>query len=279
MKTIIRTFTLIAVIIGLSACSSRRNAPGASSTVNRADLKGLPPVEALAATYAPWQTFYAPFSMQCSRPLALSVSGRATMVRDRYIYLSMRLLGFEIASAYVDTDSAYVADKYNKTLVVEPLSAITARTGLTLGDIQDLLMGRAFYPGRGTLCSINKPQTLFAPVAQENMTLLVPQKTADGVSWFFNVDSSPSLRRITIEPEGYSPFLVDFSGIVDATAGAIASDVMITGRIGTRDIEAMMEWNLDKAKWNESVSDPNPSYKGYRRLSAGRLIDALKSGF
>lgn len=279
---IIKLLAVAVIAVTMEACSSHRSVstpstPATPQTVNkRVKALDVPQVAALAETYTDWETFYAPFSFRATHPMSLSVSGRATMVRDSYINLSLRMLGFEVATIYVDSDSAFVADKYHKLLVVESLDRITARTGLTVGDIQDILMGRAFYPGRGTLCSIEFPESMFSPSTDGDYTVLTPRRIPSGASWFFTIDEYPALRSITVEPDGYSPFVAEYADICLSFPGALASEVTVTGNVAGKEIEALCQWNLDKARWNEPVTEPSLGFKGYRRLSASEFIKAFK---
>lgn len=278
-RNITKALIAMVAVLALSACSAHRNSTTQGSSTRRVKAKNIAEVAALAETYNNWSTFYAPFSMQCVQPMSMSVSGRATMVRNEYVYLSLRMIGFEVASVYVDKDSAIVADKYHKVVVAEPLTSLTARTSLTIGDIQDILLGRAFYPGKGNLSEVDMPESLFSPMGEGDTIVLMPRRIPEGASWFFTIDSTPALRGITIEPAGYSPFLVDFSEIFEGAAGSVAQNVVITGEINTRPIEAMFQWNLGKAKWNEPVNEPSLTFKGYQRLSAPELMESLKHNF
>lgn len=276
MKKILKIMALVTLLVSIAACSSHRSAT--SDATGRVPARRISEVADLASTYTQWQTLYAPVSVRCSRPFSISLSGRATMQRDSFIYLSMRMIGFEVAVLYVDTDSAVAIDKYHKIVASVPLSDITARTGLTLGDIQDVLLGRAFYPGRGTLCSIGGVESLFsADNSDPDMMVLMPRRLPEGAQWWFTVDHSPALRRLTVEPDGHSPFVIEYADAVAETpGGTVASFVNLTGAVGNRAIEASIQWNLGKAKWNEPVERPSLSYKGYRRLSADELISSLR---
>lgn len=268
-----RILLLVALTAAMSACSSHRKA-AVAERVPRKPAMAVGEVAALASTYSQWETLNVPFSFRCSRPMSLSASGRATMVRDKWIYLSMRMLGFEIASVYVSSDSCIVADKYHKTLITEPLDALTARTGLTVGDLQDILLGRAFYPGSGTLCDIDAPQVLFSPGEAGEFTTLTPRRLPAGAEWYFTIDSSPVLRAISVEAEGHAPVTAVYEGAYGTPAGIASAQLTIEAESADRAIEATVQWDLAKAKWNETVSEPSLSFKGYKRLS-GR--DALRT--
>lgn len=91
-----------------------------------------------------WTNVYANVNVSMSQPMSMSFNARVTMERDKYIYLSMRVLGMEAVAIYIDTDSAYFIDKYHKYLFAEPLSVILGQrfNYLTLSDIQQILLGR-----------------------------------------------------------------------------------------------------------------------------------------
>lgn len=277
MKNILFGILMMLLVVLMAACSAKKNVSESGRPSLQKRAMNVSEVASLAQRYSNWETFHAPFSMRSTEPLPMSVSGRATMVRDRYIYLSLRMVGFEVACVYVDTDSCFFVDKYHKMLVTESLRSVTARTGLTVGDIQDLLMGRAFYPGSGTLCMCETPEILFSPQPQDDGTiLLLPRRIPAGVSWFFTIDGAPTLLRITVDPDEYPALTAIYEETVETDAGDVAADVTLTGQIGNRNLNASLEWNLGKAKWNEDVNDPNLNFKGYKRLTVGEMVEQLK---
>ena len=277
MKQLVRILLLVAFTAAMSACSTHRSSSASSTAPSKhKPAMTVPLVDALAQTYADWQTFYAPFTVRCSEPMAMSMSGRATMVRGESVHLSMRMLGFEVASLFVTPDSCIFADKYHKVLVAEPLQAITLRTGLTLGDIQDILMGRAFYPGMGTLCLIERPDVLFSPeVSNDGSTTLLPRKIPGGVSWFYSVDPALLLSAIEVDPDGYPPLTATYADAAETPAGSVASQVTFSAKVGNRNVDASIRWDLNKARWNEQVSDPLLNFKGYRRVAASSLLEQI----
>ncbi len=74
--------------------------------------------------------------------MSLSASGRATLVRDSLIHISLRFFGMEIAQLRADRDSAWLIDKYHKIYTSVPLAKLTAASDMTLADVQELLLGR-----------------------------------------------------------------------------------------------------------------------------------------
>lgn len=282
MKHLFRIALLLVLAVGIASCSARREAAGTAaghSAPHRSKpAKRIVEVAELAQTYSAWTTFSAPFSLSVASPMSMSVSGRAKMVRGECIYLSMRMVGFEVAAVYVTPDSCFFADKYHKVLLAEPLVSVTARTGLTLSDMQDILMGRAFYPGKGALCDVDLPETLFSPMEQDGLTILMPRRIPGGASWFFSIDAAPALRSITVQPDDFPEFIASYGEAADTPAGSVAPFVEVAGQVAGRDIEAALEWNLGKARWDEPLGDLTQAFKGYRRVSAASLLEQLKNG-
>lgn len=127
---ILNLFALVILIFTLSGCHSSRNLETAQSQANK--------------NAEEWSTLYASVNVTMEKPMAMGFSGRTTMHKDKYIHLSMRFLGMEVAAMYLDTDSAYFVDKYHKYLFAEPLQTILGSKykNYTLGDIQNILLGQ-----------------------------------------------------------------------------------------------------------------------------------------
>ena len=87
-----------------------------------------------------WQRAEIPFKLNV--PLAVKPSGKAWMVRDSSIYLSVRVFGMEMMSFYANNDSAFLYDKTKNTLVCGPLGKHPV-TGdrLNAGTLQNLMLG------------------------------------------------------------------------------------------------------------------------------------------
>lgn len=127
MTKVIRLLLIIAAAAALGSCSASRKAAAAAES---------PQPEG-------WHILYAPVKISVQQPVALSSSGRATMVRDSLVHISLRILGMEIAQLRATTDSVWVVDKYHKIYSSMPLAGLSAATGLSLADVQNLLLGRA----------------------------------------------------------------------------------------------------------------------------------------
>lgn len=91
---------------------------------------------------AQWTDVYIPVRVTLTEPVSLSLSGRATMVRDKAIAINLKFLGImDVADITVTTDSVYVVDKHHKMYFAEPLKTLLGRHQMTVGQMQDMIMG------------------------------------------------------------------------------------------------------------------------------------------
>lgn len=257
------------------SCSTQRSA-GTAQTTPSTETRA-PQIAELAGSCNEWESFYAPFSFRLSKPANFSFSGRATMVYGKAINLSMRILGMEVGVVYIDNDSAIVLDKYHKYYLSLPLSSVTARTSVTLSDIQSIMLGQPVYPGKGPLSRIKNPGELFSQSQSGNRLILTPRKSPKGATWYLTLAPGPQLSSITVEPDGLAPFVATFSDIVSSVAGSVASDINVTGSVGKKELDAEIEWNMNRAEWNGSRTVDKPSYKGYKKLDINEMLKALKN--
>ena len=95
-----------------------------------------------------WTNVYGSVNLSMTRPMSMGFSGKATMERGKYIHVSMRMIGFEVGSMYIDADSAYVVDKFHRYLFAEPLSVLLGERYdyLTIYDLQDIVLGQKPVP-------------------------------------------------------------------------------------------------------------------------------------
>lgn len=70
----------------------------------------------------------------------MSISGRVTMIRDRSIYMSLRMIGMEVATVYVNTDSIFATEKLHKQMLASDFDK-TLGGKLSVGELQGLLLG------------------------------------------------------------------------------------------------------------------------------------------
>jgi hypothetical protein len=125
----------------MSACHSSKNA---SSSYVATDGNG-------------WHDVYMPVKVKLTSPMSMSLSGRATMVRDSLIYMSMRVFGMEVAVMNMTGDSVMFVDKYHKYLFSESLDKVMGSHKLSIGDIQNIALG--LQSGSNNKLTFNNPES------------------------------------------------------------------------------------------------------------------------
>lgn len=88
-----------------------------------------------------WTTLEVPVKVSVDKPVSLKCSGKAVLMRDSSIYISMRLLGMEVAYIYADADSAVLCDRYHKLYLSEPLQRLLPPDYARISRLQDLMLG------------------------------------------------------------------------------------------------------------------------------------------
>ncbi len=269
------TASAILILFAGASCSSSRKASSVSTAsgqtaVRTIDTRNI--LSVMAADYQPWQSVYSSFKLRLSSPLSFSFSGRATMVRDRSLHLSLRVLGMEMAVLHADTDSLWLVDKLHKVMCAMPLASLTDRTGITLGNVQDILLGQAFYPGEAQLAK--------APFKVEVAPLgytLSPAKKMGSIDWAYTVTPTPELAALDITTSANAQFRASFSDFLSTVAGRAASDIAIDATVKNKKVNAEIIWDLAKAEWNGSRSDSwTVPASGYKRLTLTQLLTAVK---
>lgn len=192
------------------------------------------------------------------------------------------MLGFEVASAYIDNDSIIATYKLKKRYVAESIPDLLHGFPATVGNLQSLLLGRLFYPGddRAVDEEISRFDIRAAEDADLPDALIVSPAglNLDGVVCAFVTDGAtvPAMLA-TILMAGNSEASFLYSTPVSTEGGAVASSFDLDGMAGTRKVSASFNWNLDRARWNSGITLSRPSTAGYTRIPASSLLKAISS--
>lgn len=103
-----------------------------------------------------WANVYVPVTVTMERPMSVSFSGRATMVRDSVINISMRVLGMEVAVINITTDSVWLVDKFHKYAFAESTAHILGQHNMSIGQMQRLILGAD--NGEATTVTFDNPR-------------------------------------------------------------------------------------------------------------------------
>ncbi len=228
-----------------------------------------------------WQAVSMPVKLSLLTPVSGSLSGRATMIRDKQLYISLRMLGIEVAYIYADSDSVYAVDKFHRYYFADETKSLTYKYGVTLANIQDLLTGRPFLLGgasisKGNIESFEPHDVIYE---QQTVTLLEPKNPAPLKSVYVATtadDGLPTTISYAVEVTDSCDLICYYETPIRTPYGTIPSEATVS--VSTPNISSSMRitWSVTQAKWNDkasSISFRTP--KGYTRIAAEQLLSML----
>lgn len=269
------TFAFI-LLIGLAGCRSSKSIVD-QSMLDYSSLTLSERLQEVAAANCPWTQLNLPLKVSLKSPDKLSLSGRIYMRRNHDIYVTLRVLGIEVANMYVNTDSIYVADKAHKYYLAEPIDKIFAGASLSIGDIQDALLGRAFINNRGTLTADMLNQVTVAD-GENNSWDISPQSKINGsISYSFRLsDSDNSMQSFTVDT-GSKQYSCSYSDPTTIDGSRFMQRMSISTKVGKTEIDATLAMDFDKVKWEVPESARWRTPKNYRRINPRALSQAFKN--
>lgn len=232
----------------------------------------------LCGSYADWQDVSMPVRISLTEPKSVSFSARASMKRNQWISISVRMLGFEIASAWVDNDSVHAIDKIHKLYLSEGLIRFFAGADFTIGDVQDLLMGRGFIAGRsGGTFTLPMEKSLNLSVTDEGMFILPADKGSGFEYGFMMNPSADNIMATSVSVGDTHAGVATYSGFVTTPAAGTFASTADFAIVKGKKAAGSVSWNLGSAKWNTGDNKTWKRPKGYRRIDAASLLKSISS--
>ncbi|MDE6310908.1 MAG: DUF4292 domain-containing protein [Muribaculaceae bacterium] len=244
--------------VAASSCHKKGNAPAPLQVIEAvSDSLQKAPTQAPAssiifpATFGEWSSLEVPVNIRLTSPKSLSCSGRATLVKGREIYISLRIFGMEVGQLYASEDSIFVVDKFHKYCIAESIARLGASTGLTLADLQGYLLGR---PERAVPEGIGGIEVLYDwnPATQE-------------------------LGAVGFTRDGVPVAGIEYGDIEKTSAGPTAASVALAAVSGKSEVAVKLDYSLTRAKWNsigDSIKFRRPG-ADYKRISLIKLAESL----
>ncbi len=221
-----------------------------------------------------WQQIKVPFNVSVSQPVQISASGQATMVRGKYINLSIRILGMEVAALCLTNDSVLAVDRWNKRYISENLRQFLKGFPANISNLQDLLTGRPFVIGENSLTfdSLNK----FSVEQQGDSWGIEPKQSVAGVEYAF-IFTARQLLSMIITAGASNQVNINYGEPVKTQSGTFASAADIKSDIAKKPVSATIQWRWNKAEFGDSftprhIEKPN----NYTRVNASELLNKLK---
>ncbi len=266
-------FAVLLCMAILAGCNSSRKAvtpalgPVSTSVADRYD--------ALAGAYGTWTDVTVPLSIDIVSPKGFSISGRAKLVRGKSVDISLRMLGFEVGRLYATPDSIYGMVKVGKTYMAESLAELLPGMPFTLGNLQDMLMGRFFYMGSDA--PVAGDYKKFNAESVAGGWILIPKTHPDGLEYGFNMTVDNVLRSLVIAVTQKNILAqCDYSGAYnDSKMGQLMNDLRVKSDTPRYKIDATISWRWNDARWNEGVTSSWSTPNGYKRVKASALVKSI----
>lgn len=288
MKSIYRiaaAAVAVLLVIGLASCGSRRPTTVAGGTYGEVSLDEC--FGNLAASYAPWTSMSAPMKIEVSEPVRFSASGKAEMVKGQCISMVFRKIGIKVAELYVDRDSVMFVVKPLKIAYTESFARFSNSTGLTLDDLQSVLLGQAFVPGRGTVGAGSL--SAFTLAAADGGAIgedvvrwtMTPRRSPDEIYFTaatpmpFGSEAS-RLEAVGVNAGGGVKF--EYSDFANTGAGLIGSRANLRATFGGKSLSGSLRWTADRSDWNKPLTVGRPSIPAdYRRLDTAAMLRIIQN--
>lgn len=272
LYTVINRVTLSCLIaLLLAGCGASKKTSIISKNENvPADAPLSSHFDYIVTHYPDWKDVSVNISVSVSAPSQLKVSGKATLVKNQSIDLSLRVFGMEMGRMLVTQDSIYAMVKPNKIYLQESLKDFLSSYTFNVANLQQLLLGEIFLAGATQVTPTDASQ--FRMEGFSDGWTAVPKKQPKGVEYGFMIDIADNLRRLA-GGNDRGQFAVDYTPYTsDNTAGGLAESTAISVTWGKNNIAGELRWRWDSARWNQGISSTWTTPKGFKRVRASELM-------
>ncbi len=211
-KIILNTCFAAGTVLILSGCSSSRKitetAPSApmprelvavSHAVEPVSPKETKSVlDAVASRYTPWYEVMLDGKLSM-KGLPIDPSAKIYMLRDKQVIISVRapIMG-EVARIEITDTDVVMANRLKKIYSGVPTDRFLSKVDMTVGDVQDILMGRIFVMGQGVLGNGNA-DSMVVTEAPSDSWIITPLRQPANASYGFTVTPDYQLQILFAE--------------------------------------------------------------------------------
>lgn len=243
---------------------------------------------ALTHNYFPWNDFSASVRVEAVQPKKIGLSGKLEMVSGQALSLRFRMLFVEVGRMYADNDSVYLIAKPLGVYFAESMSKVTERTGLSLPDMQALILGQVAVPGKGVVPENDLEDFRFSvlpdrPAPAGMHTYGISPRMTGPFEWTYLATAPDNIDNVAIDllglivQGGDAVLNCRFNDTKASPAGYVNGSIYFDASVGKRKAVATLETDLDKAKWNSGITLERPSIAAsMKRITASQLLQILK---
>ncbi|MDE7472879.1 MAG: DUF4292 domain-containing protein [Muribaculaceae bacterium] len=257
----------------MTACGSRRETT--TMPVVATDNLGSR-YAGMVERYGEWNELSTNVKVSIESPMRLSISGKAYMVKDSLIHVSLRLLGMELGVCHVTRDTVYCLDKLHKVAVVEPMSKITDQSGITIGTLQSILLGRVVEEngrsskGSMTLDWIDKSADLWKVIEQYSSPLKY--------TCTFNVGADDNVSSLVVAVPGHQELGCKYAGWSRSATGPVPETISTDMSVGQKSLKASLKYTPSSVSVsNVKIPTFKTPGKDYRRVAVNDLLKSVST--
>lgn len=225
-------------------------------------------LQSVADTYTPWQRVSLKGKVRIEGvPVALTL--KVYMERSRSIIMSLSapLLG-EVGRLEATPDSLLMVNKRGKKYARENLATRLADFGASLSDVQDLLLGRVFVIGSGTLCAGNIPLVEAIAGQQTGTQLVMPRRQDERAAYGFTLmEDGRILRAVAFTPD--ERYLAEAEYAYSERDTAIELDLKLGKKIYP------VSFTLGTPEFQPSPLQPAVISRKWQRVTLSQLIKSF----
>ena len=209
---------------------------------------------------------------------SMNSSMQMRMQRGKAIYVSMRpVMGIEVAKMVIANDSILLVDKVHKRYVLEKASLLTNGIPVTIENLQDIFLGRAFELGKGSL-NQNLRQDFTAESTADGKVLLKPVSQYKGFDYSFYYDKQSNILSLNVKPSNgsSSTYSVSYGEVSGTVAGKVAGTVNVSTVINGKAFNLSLEYK--DIKFNETFTIDTKTPTKYTRIEGKDIMSLFSTG-
>jgi len=273
---------IIVPIVLFNGCKSARQAQSTTSSVIAGYGTDSLPDDVMTCfscvvdRYGEWERLRIPVNLNLRSPKSASIGGTAIMERDKSVLISLKFIGMEVGALYVTTDSILVVDKVKKRYFLDSTSRLLGGFPVSISNLQDMLLGRAFRLGVSRLSSAKSydGELEFVSGSVPRSWIFIPADAPDGIDYGFTFSPSDMLGALVIDVMGKVPVMCRYGAVANTPFGPFSKTFSVEAMAGK--VDATLEWNFSKARWNSDVDLRNISVTSkYTRIEVADVSKIL----
>lgn len=277
MSNLFRWFCIVLGVVLMMTATGCKSSKSATTTTYPIHIQQGDSANVLVSNfnqvitdYKDWNDVVVPIKLSLIEPKQLSVGGRVTMEKDKSIYISIRVLGFEAANVYVNNDSIYASYKLDKIYLAEDLRKVLGSFPATISDLQSMLIGRAFVLGKGAIDVSMYREFLLS--IDNDYWQIAPNSIGDVDYKFIYkcIDNNISTLEVDVAKENRVNCI--YGSSVSTPIGNVPNSATISTQVKNIPLCAKIAWELNNAKWNSGATHKWKTPKGYRRIDVANLL-------